>query len=132
MRRILGALGVTLAIGALSGFAIAGLGGDGTQVYQATVDSAQLQGASVELRVEDGEAVLVAEGLPEPEGSYQAWIKRPEVESPEPSVLFLPRDGSASAAVPESVDDAEAVLVTLEPKEGSDEPSNPPALTVPL
>jgi hypothetical protein len=131
MRRILGALGVTLAIGALSGFVIAGLGG-GTQVYQATVDSAQLQGASAELRVEDGEAVLVAEGLPEPEGSFQTWIKRPGVESPEPSVLFLPRDGSASAAVPESVDDAEAVLVTFEPKEGSDEPSNPPALTVPL
>jgi anti-sigma-K factor RskA len=120
-----------LAAGVLAGFVIAG-SGDGSRTYQATVDPAQLQGASAELRVEDGEATLVAEGLPEPDGSFQVWIKRRGVDAPEPSVLFLPRDGSAEAAVPESVDDAEAVLVTFEPKDGSDEPSNPPALTVPL
>jgi hypothetical protein len=65
MRRILGAIGATLAVGVLSGFAIAGLG-DGTQVYQATVDSARLAGASAELEVEDGEAVLIGERLPQP------------------------------------------------------------------
>jgi hypothetical protein len=109
---------------------IAGLG-DASRSYRATVDPAMAQGASAELRVEDGEATLVAEGLPEPEGSYQVWLKRPDGSGPEPSVLFLPRDGSATAAVP-GAEDAEAVLVTFEPKEGSDEPSAPPALTVPL
>jgi anti-sigma-K factor RskA len=120
-----------LAAGVIAGFVIAG-SGDGSRTYQATVDPAQVQGARGELRVEGDEATLVVEGMPEPEGSYQVWIKRAGVEAPEPSVLFLPRDGSASAAVPESVDDAEAVLVTSEPKEGSNEPSGPPALTVPL
>jgi anti-sigma factor RsiW len=120
-----------LAVGVLAGFGVAGLG-DGSRTYQATVDPAQLQGASAQLRVEDGEATLVADGLPEPEGAYQVWIKRPGVDAPEPSVLFLPRDGSATAAVPGAVDDTEAVLVTFEPKEGSDEPSGPPAVTVPV
>jgi hypothetical protein len=114
----------------LAGFLIAGLG-DESQSYSATVDPAMVQGASAELRVEDGEATLVAEGLPEPEGSYQVWIKRPGSSEPQPSVLFLPRDGSATAAVP-GAEDAEAVLVTFEPKDGSDEPSGRPALTVPL
>jgi Anti-sigma-K factor rskA len=114
----------------LAGFVIAGTG-DGSRSYQATVDPAMVQGASAELRVEGDEATLVAEGLPEPEGSYQVWIKRPGISEPEPSVLFLPRDGSATAAVP-GAEGAEAVLVTFEPKDGSDEPSSPPALTVPL
>jgi anti-sigma factor RsiW len=129
--RLAPAAATVLAVGVLAGFVVAGLG-DGTQTYQGTVDPQQVQGASAELEVSDGQATLVAEGLPEPEGSYQVWIKRPGVEAPEPSVLFLPRNGSAAAAVPQSVDDAEAVLVTFEPKDGSDEPSSPPALTIPL
>jgi len=119
-----------LAVGVLAGFAIAGLGG-GAQTYQATVDGERLQGASAELRVEDGEATLVADGLPEPEGAYQVWIMPRGSETPEPSVLFLPRDGSAAAAVPD-VGDAEAVLVTREPKQGSEAPSENPVVTIPL
>jgi anti-sigma factor RsiW len=117
-----------LAAGLLAGFAIAGLGG-GAETYEATV-AAQLQGAQAELEVDDGEAVLVAEQLPElrPGEAYQAWIKRPGVDAPEPSVLFLPRDGSATAAIPDA-DDAEAILVTREPKSGSQEPSEQPVIT---
>jgi hypothetical protein len=47
-------------------------------------------------------------------------------------VLFLPRNGSAVAAVPQVVDDAEAVLVTDESKAGSEEPSEAPVLTIPM
>jgi anti-sigma-K factor RskA len=122
-----------LAAGVLAGVVIAGVGG-GTRTYDATIDAAQVQGASAELEVSDGQATLVAENLPEPPPgeTYQAWIKRPGVEAPEPSVLFLPRDGSATAVVPGAADDAEAVLVTLEPRRGSEEPSGPPAMTVPV
>jgi hypothetical protein len=81
MRKIIGTMAAVLAAGALAGFATAGIG-DGSQTYQATVDPAQLRGASAELRVEDGDATLVAEGLPEPVGAYQAWIKRSGVASP--------------------------------------------------
>jgi hypothetical protein len=129
--RLAPAVAGLVVAGVLAGVLIAGLG-DGARTYQAAVDPAQVRGASAQLRVEDDEATLVAEGLPEPEGAYQVWIKRRGVDAPEPSVLFLPRDGSATAAVPQAVDDAEAVLVTFEPRTGSDEPSGPPALTVPL
>jgi Anti-sigma-K factor rskA len=131
-RRLLASVAATvLAAGVLAGFVIAG-SGDGSRTYQATIDPAKVDGASAELRVEDGEATLVAEGLPEPDGSFQVWIKRPGIDSPEPSMLFLPRNGSAVAAVPQVVDDAEAVLVTDESKAGSEEPSEAPVLTIPI
>jgi anti-sigma-K factor RskA len=122
-----------LVAGVLVGVVVAGLGG-GTQTFDGTVDPAQVQGASAELEVSDGQATLVAERLPEPppDETYQVWIKRPGVAAPEPSVLFLPRDGDATAAVPGAGDNTEAVLVTFEPKAGSQEPSGPPAITVPV
>jgi hypothetical protein len=126
--RLAPAAATVLAVGVLAGFVIAGLGG-GTRTYEGT---ARIQGASAELEVDDGQATLVADGLPEPEGSYQVWIKRPGETAPEPSVLFLPRDGSATTAVPGAADDAEAVLVTREPKSGSAEPSEEPVMTIPL
>jgi anti-sigma-K factor RskA len=128
--RLAPAAATVLAIGVLAGFVIGGLG-DGAQTYQATVDSAQLQGASAELRVEGDEATLVADGLPEPDGSYQVWIMPRGSNTPRPSVLFLPRDGSAAAAVPD-VEDAQAVLVTREPKRGSNEPSENPVIEIPI
>ena len=69
--------------------------------------------------------------LTEPDGSYQVWIKPRGADTVEPSVLFLPRDGEATAVVP-GADDAEAVLVTREPKSGSDTPSEDPVVTIPI
>jgi anti-sigma factor RsiW len=117
-----------LAVGVLAGFVIAGLA-DEARTYQASIE--QIQGARAELRVQDGEAVLVAEGLPEPPGAYQVWLMRPGSDRPQPSVRFLPRDGSATAAVP-GAEDADAVLVTREPKRGSIVPSEQPFLRIDL
>jgi Anti-sigma-K factor rskA len=106
--------------------------GDETQTYNGTIDAGRLAGASAELEVGDG-AVLVAERLPQPlpgEG-YQAWLKRPGIDAPEPSVLFLPRDGAATVAVPAD-GDIEAVLVTREQRPGSNEPSESPVIEIPL
>jgi anti-sigma-K factor RskA len=128
--RLAPAAAAVLAVGVLAGFAIAGLGG-GTSTYQATVATAQLPGARAELRVEDGEATFVADGLPVPQGAYQLWIMPRGSDTPQPSTLFLPRDGRATAAVP-GAEDAEAVLVTREPRGGSDTPSEDPVVTIPL
>jgi anti-sigma-K factor RskA len=128
--RLAPAAAALLAVGVLAGFAIAGLGG-GTETYPGTIDNARLQGASAELRVEGDEATLVADGLPEPDGSFQVWLMPEGSDTPEPSVLFLPRDGAATAAVP-GVEDARAVLVTREPKSGSSEPSEQPVIEIPL
>jgi anti-sigma-K factor RskA len=135
--RLAPAAAAVLAAGVLAGFAIGGLGGeDGPQTYAVTVDRAQAPDARAELHVDDGEAMLVAEGLPTPpEGRvYQVWIMHPDSPDPEPtSALFLPRsDGSAAAAVPGSLTNMEAVLVTHEPSGGSRTPSQRPLLSAPM
>lgn len=128
--RLAPAVATVLAAGVLGGFVLAGLGG-GAQTYQGAIDQTQLQGASAELEVKDGQTTLVAEGLPEPEGSFQLWIMDEEGGQPRPGPLVLPRDGQATAAVP-GAEDAAAVLVTREPKAGSQEPSEQPIITFDL
>jgi anti-sigma factor RsiW len=106
--------------------------GEGTSTV---AGNTTLQGASVELEVSDDASTLVAQDVPQPPPGeeYQVWLKRPGVQAPEPtSVLWTPRsNGSATVAVP-SDGDVEAVLVTREPRGGSDTPSEDPVITIPL
>jgi anti-sigma factor RsiW len=106
--------------------------GEGTSTVAGTTT---LPGASVELEVSDDASTMVAENVPEPRPGeqYQVWLKRPGVEAPEPTpVLWTPRsDGAATVAVPAD-GDVEAVLVTREPRGGSDTPSENPVITIPL
>jgi hypothetical protein len=92
-------------------------------------------GAQVELEVRDDASTLVVHNLrePPPGRMFQVWIKRPG-RDPEPtSVLWSPRsNGSAEVAVPGSLDGVEAVLVTDEPRGGSEKPTRPPVITAPL
>jgi anti-sigma-K factor RskA len=121
---------VRLVAGAVGGVLLSA--DEGTSTVAA---STTLPGASAELEVSDDASTLVAENVPEaPPGElYQVWLKRPGVDAPEPtSVLWTPRsDGSATVAVP-SDEDVEAVLVTREPRGGSDTPSEDPVITIPL
>jgi anti-sigma-K factor RskA len=85
------------------------------------------EGQSAQLEVEGDRAMLVADDLPmPPEGRvYEVWVMPKGSDTPQPTdVLFTPRgDGSATAAIPGSVDDIRQVLVTDEPTQGSDEPT---------
>jgi anti-sigma-K factor RskA len=87
----------------------------------------QFDRAGAELEVDGDQATLVAENLPAPpEGRvYEVWVMPKGSETPQPTdVLFTPRgDGSAVAAIPGSVDDIQQVLITDEPRTGSDEPT---------
>jgi anti-sigma-K factor RskA len=89
--------------------------------------SVQFQGASAELEIDGDKATLVAERLPPPpeDRVYEVWVMPKDSDTPRPTdVLFTPRsDGSAVAAIPGSVDDIRQVLVTDEPRGGSDEPT---------
>jgi hypothetical protein len=108
---------------------------DGRTVV-ATVDRSQLPEASGRLQIQgDGEdgAILRVQGMPElePGQVYQAWIQRDGMVEPEPT-FEVGADGGTAVAVPDDVSDAEAVLLTREPRGGSRAPSEDPILTVRL
>ena len=124
-----------LAAAALIGFGVAQLGGaDDTRTLQARVDRQALPGASGRLDVKsDGEAILEVRGMPSPGGGrvYQAWVQRDGMVEPQPT-FEVGDDGAGAVAVPEDLSDAQAVLLTREPRGGSRAPSEQPVLTVKL
>jgi len=85
------------------------------------------------LEREDGSAILTVSRLPAlpADGVYEVWVERDGAL--EPSSLFIPRtDGTAEAAVSGPLDNADAVLVTREPRGGSQEPTSSPLLRADL
>jgi hypothetical protein len=124
-----------LAVAALIGFGVAHLGGgDEGRTLQANVNESVLPKASGRLEVEgDGQAILEVRGMPSPGGGrvYQAWVQRDGMVDPQPT-FEVGADGTGAVAVPEDVSDAQAVLLTREPRGGSSAPSEKPILTVEL
>jgi hypothetical protein len=124
---------VLLVLGGIGGALIAG-GGEGgeSRTVAARVDPAQAPGATARLQIADGGSRLLVRNLPAPPPGrvYQVWLKRPG-GGPQPTdVLWSPRrDGDAEVAVPGSLDDVEAVLVTDEPAGGARVPSKAPVIT---
>ncbi len=118
---------VLLALGVAGGVLLSA--GDGFREVDAQV---ALAGASGTLRVEDdGDARLTLRDMPAPPDGrvYQVWLLD-EGESPSPTdALFVPgRDGTASVDVPGDVAGARQVLVTAEPRGGSNRPTRPPVV----
>ena len=104
------------------------LQGQQTYALEGTGAAQGVQGEVV--RLGDERAVLVAEELPSPpEGeTYETWILREDV--PEPAGLFEPDDaGVAAAPIEGSIEDADAVAVTVEPSRGSPSPTSDPLIT---
>ena len=102
-----------------------------THELQGSGPAEDVRGEVVE--VGDGRAVLVAENLPPtPEGEvYATWLMRGGI--PEPAGLFEPGDGGdAAAPIEGSIDEADAVAVTLEPSGGSPAPTSDILLTTTL
>jgi anti-sigma-K factor RskA len=102
-----------------------------THELQGSGPAEDVRGEVVEIG--DGRAVLVAENLPPaPEGEvYETWLMHGGV--PEPVGLFEPGEGGEAATPIEgSIDDAEAVAVTLEPSGGSPSPTSDILLTTTL
>lgn len=118
---------VVLALGVAGGVLLSA--GDGFREVDAQV---ALRGASGTLRIEDdGDARLTLRDMPAPPDGrvYQVWLLG-EGGSPSPTdALFVPgRDGAASVDVPGDVAGARQVLVTAEPRGGSDRPTRPPVV----
>ena len=124
-----------LAAGVLS-YALQDDGESGSQVYAAV---GQGQGSLAEgtLSVDGDSGMLEVRGLPEPERGevYQAWVEdRPELggEVHPSSVFVVSDDGVGNVAIPHGLEEAERVMVTREPRGGSETPHESSLLTAEL
>ena len=124
------ALTAVALIGAvIGGYALRGNGGRDTTTFPGP-HSGSVR-ASLERRGDSG--TLVMTGLKQLPKSdvYEAWVQRNH--RIQPSSLFdAGRNGKATAAIPHHLDGANAVMVTIEPRGGSKQPSSSPVVSVPL
>jgi anti-sigma-K factor RskA len=103
-----------------------------TRVYRASVT---FPAARVSLRVGSGTPELVAEHLPAPPGGkiYEVWVARSGRAPLATSALFdVNSSGRAAVAVPASLKNASAVLVTAEPLGGTTHPTTPAVIVARL
>jgi anti-sigma-K factor RskA len=125
------AVAVVLVVGVAAGYALRG--GDESELVTAQAVSAAAPTAAATLERHGDSATLHVSELP-PIGRdevYEVWVQRDGALEPS-STFVLEGDGTASAAVPGSLDDAEAVLVTAEPRPGSEQPTTEPLLQATL
>ena len=125
-----------LGVGLIGGYGLSQVGDDeqGARTLAAEVDAERLGGASASLSVPGDDArgsVLSVEQMPDPGGRrvYQVWVERDGQPVPV-SIFDVDREGSGAAAVPEPLDDVSAVMVTREPRGGSEVPSESPVLRI--
>jgi anti-sigma-K factor RskA len=126
------ALAATAVIGAgVAGYVISDEGGDSVTTIS---DSGLNQpGVSAMLERKGDSGTLELAGLRQLRSAevYQAWVQHGK--RIQPSSLFeARRDGTASAAIPRDLDGADAVMVTIEPRGGSDEPTSDQLVSVAL
>jgi anti-sigma-K factor RskA len=125
---------VLLVAGIGAGYAVRG--SETTEAPSTLVEAEPLDGAvpvSATLEQEGDTGVLHVHELPQiaEDEVYEVWVQRAGVIEPR-STFVLSSDGTAEAAVPGPLEDGEAVLVTREPRGGSDQPTTKPLLEVPL
>jgi Anti-sigma-K factor rskA/Putative zinc-finger len=126
------AVAVVLVAGAV-GYALRDGGGSDAVTVAAEATELAPAGAEAELVRADGAAMLAVSGLPRLEGGdvYQAWVRVGEAIEPS-STFVLDHSGEGVAAIPEPLDGADEVMVTREPRGGSERPSTRPLLRAPL
>ncbi len=133
MRPAVGLTAVALVGAVIGGYALRGGGGgaETTTTHTTTVARSGPLKATLERSGDSG--TLEMTGLrPLPRSRvYEAWVQRDG--RIEPAMLFAAdRDGSAGTAISHQLDGAAAVMVTVEPRGGSRQPTGTPILRVAL
>ncbi len=133
LRPALAGLAVVLLLAAgVVGYQLHDTGGSSdSRTFSAQAASGDATGT---LEVEGDQGSLRVTDMPPPPGDdvYQAWI-RDEDGAVTPSVVFVTSDdGSGSVAIPHGLEDAAEVMVTREPRGGSDAPTEAPLMTARL
>lgn len=125
------AAAVALGGGAL-GYVIAAEGGSESQTVSVQALAPRLD-AEASLERENGEGILHVSGLPvlPDDQVYQVWLRHGEELRPS-TVFVLDRNASGEAAIPNGLEAADEVLVTREPRGGSEQPTTDPLLRAEL
>lgn len=116
---------VLLAAVAIGAYA---LGSGGSDEQTVTARAKAPAGATAVVERTGDQGILRVTGLPQhTDGIYEVWIARGN--KVEPSTLFqVHKDGSGAAAIPHGLEDADQVMVTLEPPGGSQKPTRAPLI----
>jgi anti-sigma-K factor RskA len=128
------AAGLAVVAAGAGGYLLHGSGGASHSRVAAVPTSAAPSGSvSAWLDRVDGSATLAVSKMPPlpVDRVYEVWVQRGRQTSAQ-STFILRRDGTANAAVPGPLDGASAVLVTEEPRGGSDQPTGAPLLRATL
>lgn len=90
--------------------------------------------AAVEVQEDGDSARLVVDGMPPPPMGrvYQVWLRSGDEAPKATDALFEVREGHAEVAVPGDIGDVDEILVTHEPRGGSEEPTRAPSVIVTL
>lgn len=131
-----GLAALLLVVAGVVGYAVRD-GGDASSKVYAAVGQGQGSLAEGTLRVDGDSGLLTVRGLPETDRDevYQAWVEdRPELggEVHPSSVFVVSDDGIGDVAIPHGLEDAERVMVTREPRGGSDTPHENSLITAEL
>ncbi|HEV7482976.1 MAG TPA: anti-sigma factor [Solirubrobacterales bacterium] len=130
LRPVAGFAAAILVVAAVAGFAIGGgIGSDSSQT--STVVTGKAPGVTAKVVSTDSGGTLHLANVKQipDDRVLEAWVQRDgEVEPVE--ALFVPdRNGQASTELPD-MDGVELVMVTTEPKGGSESPTSAPIVTV--
>ena len=125
-RPAIGLAAMFLVAGGILGYALGNNGGgsDVTTVQAQVVPAAS--GARVTLEHEGDRGILRVSGLPQHSNRiYEVWLARGK--RVRPAGLFqVDSRGRGAAGIPNGLENADQVMVTLEPPGGSDQPTSDP------
>jgi anti-sigma-K factor RskA len=129
LRPVAGLAAAVLVVAAIGAYAISGGGSDGGN--ETTVAAGHAPGVTAKIVSEGDSGTLRLANVDElpADKVLQAWVQRGErVESAK--TLFLPnRDGTATAVI-DDMQGVSAVMVTMEPRGGSAQPTTEPMVTL--
>lgn len=122
-----------LVLGGVVGYVTGGSGSPNETTLTAQATGAAPSGAEAKIVRGGDSGTLRTTGLPQPAGGdvYQVWIRKGASISSS-TVFVVNRTGEGVAAIPAGLESGDEVMVTREPRGGSDLPTTVPLLRAPL
>jgi len=131
---VLGAMAAMLFAGVVVGYAVNG-GGDSSSggepvVAQTLTSHSNVGNADAVMVMSGNSGTLKVAHLPKLKDGevYQAWIQKGQSVTPTDSLFTPRRDGTATTSIPD-LSDVNTVMVSAEPKGGSEQPTTAPIIT---